>query len=273
MPHRTGRTALAGVLGVAAALLPAAPALADSPCSNPDPPPWCVEGTVPGDPGGGSGSGSGGGSRAPRPVAFDVASQASPGSPNGRCWAIVATDPPGLSWAQAAAMLETFVGVPAVEGDPYDFDACPDLAVDPETLARDFWLATDIDPPAPVADPGRAVVGLKTYLEVGGPDAVSVTDPDGIVSLSGTPTYTIDWGDGTITETTSRGVPYPGGPGEITHVYTDAATVTITVAATWTGTWSVTLPSAGTTTGALPAVTRTSTVTMPVDQVQAVRDS
>lgn len=180
-----------------------------------------------------------------------------------------------MTWAEAVANRQVRVQEPAIEGalDGGDYDACPGNTVDPAQLAQDFWLGTDIDPPAPTADPGRALVGLKTYLEVGGPGGIDLSDPTGVISISGSPTYTIDWGDGGPTYTTAdRGLPYPGGPGEITHVYSNAATVTITVTATWTGTWSVTLPGVGTSTGILPAITRVSSVSLPVDQVQAVRE-
>ena len=62
---------------------------------------------------------------------------------------------------------------------------------------------------------------------------------------------------------------YPGGEGEITHVYTEVGSVTLTVDAYWSGTWS-----AGGQAGDLPelATPTTADLDLPVEQRQAVID-
>jgi hypothetical protein len=66
--------------------------------------------------------------------------------------------------------------------------------------------------------------------------------------------------------TTSQGVAYPGGDGEIVHIYTDSAHRTITVEQRWTATFTT---PAGTVD--LPARTRTDTFDIQVHEYRAVR--
>jgi hypothetical protein len=70
-------------------------------------------------------------------------------------------------------------------------------------------------------------------------------------------------------ETDSQGVPWPGGPGEITHVYSDAGGVTVTVQAYWRATW--TAGGAGGDLPELPDPTSAS-LDLPVEQYQARTD-
>lgn len=117
-----------------------------------------------------------------------------------------------------------------------------------------------------------AVTGKRSYLLMNGAQRLQTTFPN---PLGPSPTitahvvYDIDWGDGTThTITANPGVAWPGGPGEITHVYDVKGVKTITVRATWTGTW--TDPNgAG---GNLPALTVPYTFNVTVGEIQAVRN-
>ncbi|MGH8899496.1 MAG: PKD domain-containing protein [Egibacteraceae bacterium] len=102
--------------------------------------------------------------------------------------------------------------------------------------------------PHPKAQPdNRALTGKRVFLELGMRNGSWRRDPDGVwrysspeVELRATPSYTIDWGDGTpVAQTSHEGVPYPGGPQEITHVYEKRGTHTVTVQAGWRAEWRV----------------------------------
>ncbi|CAN5573102.1 hypothetical protein BH20ACT2_BH20ACT2_03670 [soil metagenome] len=195
------------------------------------------------------------------------------------CWGVVRSGPgsptpppPGSSYADAAAEADRFGsnGVlwprcPATEEEP---------AFDPAAASLAFWQAyVSPPPPSPLrVEPGEMLVGLTAYLEIGGDQAPTWTldnpiGPD--VTIAATPRYVVDWGDGATTETRSRGVPHPGGPGEITHVYDDAGTHTITVNAYWSATWSLAGGGAG---GNLPELAEptTATLDLPIREIQAV---
>ena len=78
--------------------------------------------------------------------------------------------------------------------------------------------------------------------------------------------YVVDWGDGTVTETTSQGGPYPNG--DVTHVYGDQAdSITIRVQQRWSATWSAGGPPA-----ALDPLQTAAALSFRVVQVQAVRN-
>ena len=93
--------------------------------------------------------------------------------------------------------------------------------------------------PRPNIDPGHAVTGLRAYLETGNRRSHSfapIATVLGPLRITATSTYTVDWGDGTITGPhRTVGAKYPDG--DITHVYRDAATVDVTVAQNWTARW------------------------------------
>ncbi|MGH8901410.1 MAG: hypothetical protein ACRDYA_06940 [Egibacteraceae bacterium] len=102
--------------------------------------------------------------------------------------------------------------------------------------------------PHPKAQPdNRALAGKRVFLELGMENGRWHRDPDGIwryespdVELRATPAYMINWGDGTLMEQTTReGVPYPGGPEEVTHVYQTSGAHTVTVQAGWQAQWRV----------------------------------
>lgn len=182
-------------------------------------------------------------------------------------------------WALSVAWLETEQAADdaAAARSTYDFfvtndrglGACPGGGIDLPGLAREYWLEAIPTPSAPTVDPGRLVTGMPAYLVLEGERTLDVSFaplPGVSLWIRGEATYIIDWGDGTSSTTTSQGVPYPGGPGEITHTYTSVpagGAVTITVTARWTGTSSA---------GPLPTIDRVSSLTLPIEEVQAVRD-
>jgi hypothetical protein len=77
----------------------------------------------------------------------------------------------------------------------------------------------------------------------------------------------VDWGDGTAVTSPTPGVPYPGGPGELTHVYESAGTLTVTVTAVWTASWE-----GGGQSGDLGQHEEVGTSRLPVRELQSVRE-
>ena len=91
----------------------------------------------------------------------------------------------------------------------------------------------------------------------------------GHLILQATSTLTVDWGDGAVDgplETT--GGPWP--EGDIVHVYESVGVVDVTVTQTWSVVWSYdSFTGTIATLDGTPIQTAT-TVTLPIDQVQAV---
>jgi len=120
--------------------------------------------------------------------------------------------------------------------------------------------------------PGYSITGTRAFLQINGPQQL---DPDPIdvfgytVTLHITSRYDIDWGDRTTPTTgaTSQGGPYPNG--DLSHVYDNTGTYTVTVTQHWTATYNI----AGTATGHINDVLHTTnTMPLPVHQAQAVVD-
>jgi hypothetical protein len=144
----------------------------------------------------------------------------------------------------------------------------------PAAVALQVWQDQK---PVPAQHPAlqpdnTAVTGKRAYLLMNGSQTLQTTFPNPLgpsPSISAHAVYDIDWGDGTgHTVTSNPGVAWPGGAGEITHVYANKGTSTITVNATWTGTW--TDPNGGG--GNLPAITVPYTLNIDVGEIQAVRN-
>lgn len=135
--------------------------------------------------------------------------------------------------------------------------------------ARSFWDVRVLPDPVLKVVPDYAITGKLVYLQIGGAkdQRFDVQNPVGDdVSISATSRYVVDWGDSTETTTTSQGGPWPDG--DITHSYTETApSVTITVTQLWSATWR-----AGRAAGDLRDLQTTSTLTLPVTQLQAVRN-
>jgi len=156
------------------------------------------------------------------------------------CWGVVETDSPdGLSYAEAAAGADEWGGNGSGQGRCVDD---PVEVFDLDAYVRLVW-ETMVVPPPPTplrVAPGKAITGLRSYLEIGGdvPWTVVVPNPIGAdITLTAESRYEVAWGDGATAETTSQGVPWPGGAGEISHVYTDAGGLTVTVDAYWHASW------------------------------------
>jgi hypothetical protein len=139
----------------------------------------------------------------------------------------------------------------------------------PDQVARDFWDVRLLPSPSLHMQPGYAVTGKRVYLEIDSEATKHFDVPDALgppVSIEATSTYVIDWGDGVIESTTSRGGPWPHG--DVTHVYTtSAAARTVTVTQQWSATWR-----AGGQQGALDNLRTGGSLTFRVTQVQAVRE-
>lgn len=141
--------------------------------------------------------------------------------------------------------------------------------VSPQQVVERTIVNVQLPQPQPNVDPGYAVTGMRAYLETGN-STTHTFDPIstvlGPLSITASSTYTVDWGDGTVTgpHSTSGGK-YPDG--DITHVYKDSAVVTITVTQNWTAQWSLAGQS-GTITG---LVSSGSLPDFAVREVQAVR--
>lgn len=170
------------------------------------------------------GGGSGGGGVTNQGSIYDVALTTVGGE---QCWQIEVGGT--MTWAEAAAMLASF------DNNGTLYNAC---VYDPVALTAGLWTALRCPPPLPqpvTLDPtNEATVGLEGYLSIGTPPTVDIACGPGIVVA--TPRFVIDWGDGTTTETTSRGGEYPDG--DLTHVWTQDGTPTITVEAWWRGSFA-----------------------------------
>ncbi len=121
--------------------------------------------------------------------------------------------------------------------------------------------------PKPYIAPGRAITGLRAFLEPRSPTTVSDVRPTplGDIRLDATGVYYVNWGDA---ETGPH--PGPGGPwptGNISHVYTDRGVYDVQVTVAWSVRWQL-----GGDTGVLNVNTEGALRGFPVEQVQAVRN-
>jgi hypothetical protein len=136
---------------------------------------------------------------------------------------------PGEPWRQ--------VGVACI-GGTNDVVTLADLTVDAQRAYRD-----QLKPPAAtvVQHPAdRAVVGFATYFSANGAAPLSGTfgTVAARMTITATPTYVWDWGDGSEPyETTDPGGPYPDGTTH--HTYRRAATTTVSLTTRWSATFVV----------------------------------
>ena len=150
-------------------------------------------------------------------------------------------------------------------------DGLPAIASTPTIEAARFWQQMDLPALVPRIEPGKALVGLRAYLETGGqPSATDGGDtPFGPLTIKATRTVTVDWDDGPGSTTgphAGSGGPHPDG--DITWLYGRSGPRDIAVTQTWTATWSIggvgdTFSGRGTT---------STLFGFPVEEVQAVRD-
>jgi len=199
-----------------------------------------------------------------------------PGGLGAGCWGIttvggpLSSPPPADQSYQAASAEADFYG-----NNGTLWETCPaEQAFDLVAYVNQYWRAVvKPPPPSPLrVRPGKMLVAFTAYLEIGGDrnPSWSLDNPIGAdITIKATPRYMVTWGDGASTETASQGVPYPGGPGEITHAYRDDATYTVSVKAYWRGQWS-----AGGNGGSLPElpIPTSSSLALPVEEAQGVTD-
>jgi hypothetical protein len=144
-------------------------------------------------------------------------------------------------------------------------------AIDPVTLAVEFWETIPLPRPRPSIPPGFAITGKPAYLVTDGtvaPRQFQQQTPLGPLTISTHGSYLVDWGDGTTPTWTGpygqEGRAYPNGT--MLHTFDNAGTVTVTVQEVWTATWHL-----GTATGALNALRTTAAIAaFPIEQLQAV---
>lgn len=185
------------------------------------------------------------------------------------CWQLVAdrrSNPPPENRSEAfmRERLDTW------DNSGIVFEACP-VAVDPGAVALSLWVSLSPQGASNLAvPPGFALPGLATYVVFDGPGPLTATATEGglTISIEAEPTYVIDFGDGSEPiRTSSTGVPYPGGEGEIRHVYTDAGTPTLTVSTEWTARFLID----GVVQADLPGRRVDSSLEVPVRERRAVR--
>ena len=258
-----GRVATALAVVLALLLLPVTPALASHDGAHVGTDQHAVTGARGGAPPGGSEGGSrapaasGGSSPAAEQPIYDVGLAETDDGEGGttQCWTIETGG--GQTLAEARDMLDSF------DGNGTLFDACPAGQRGP-TLAERVQAQFERWSPTPVQTeiaPGYAITGLKAFLVIDDPNPGSISLVGESIELR--KEYRVRWGDGKEQTTDSTGVPYPGGDGEIVHLYQHAKAVTVEVDVVVTGTWN------GRTLGTLAPVT--STMDLPVREVQAVR--
>ena len=118
---------------------------------------------------------------------------------------------------------------------------CPSTVVSPEQVAYSFVREVGAPDPRPEIAPGHAITGKKAYLETPGSVETTVQRPTllgPLVLVFRPTTFTVDWGDGSGTDTfTAPGRPYPSGTA--THVFTDTGRYDVVVRQRWAVSWSL----------------------------------
>ncbi len=135
------------------------------------------------------------------------------------------------------------------------------------SLAVGFWENLDLPVPQPHIAPGRAITGLPAYLETRGTTQARASRPTpmGTLRVEAVGTYTVDWGDGTVTGPhPGEGRPWPDGT--IAHQYRYVGSYDLIVNQDWVATWFV-----GDESGTLAGLRTTARIaSFPVGQIQAV---
>jgi hypothetical protein len=170
--------------------------------------------------------------------------------------------------------------LPELEGqDPsVECPVDPREAVPPAVLrdAVQHTIRDHLPRPELEVPPGYALTGMPAFLVTNhqleyGPVSHSVDLGVAVlqVTVEGTGTTQVDWGDGTVATYLSPGTPWPDG--QVVHTYSDSGHVTITVTDTWQVTYRVpTLGIVDSVQAPLPSRTLDD---LSVQQIQSVRIS
>jgi hypothetical protein len=163
-----------------------------------------------------------------------------------------------------------------VEAQPALFVNCtmnPDgTPVDPRFAALQCLATVTLPSPQPHIAPGWGLAGKAAYLEVNSPvtyTAQVTCAPFGVLTATLDSEVWVDWADphhpGLAGPYSSAGAPWPDG--DITHVYQDSASYTITVYQRWVARWQLAGQS-----GTVPGLETQGSLDFEVRQVQAVRN-
>jgi hypothetical protein len=114
----------------------------------------------------------------------------------------------------------------------------------PGAIAGTFWAQHGVDllgRPAPSIAPGYALAGKLGYLETHAPTTKQFSNPTplGVLTISASGTFLVDWGDGTGQQGPydTAGAPWPDG--QITHAWDDIGHYDVNVVEVWSATWSL----------------------------------
>lgn len=148
-----------------------------------------------------------------------------------------------------------------------NFPRCPSAVLTPQEVAVGVVEAFPFPAPQPYIAPGRAITGLRAFLEPRSPTTVSDVRPTplGEIRLDATGVYYVNWGDAKTGPHPGPGGPWPSG--NISHVYTDRGVYDVEVTVAWSVRWQL-----GGDTGILNVTTQGNLRGLPVEQVQAVRN-
>jgi hypothetical protein len=179
-----------------------------------------------------------------------------------------------------SSYLHLFDSVPELEGHDAHLECPvdPTEAIPPAVLrdAVQHTIRDDLPRPELEVPPGYALTGMPAFLvtnhQLGYGPVRHTVDLGTVVlqvTVEGTGTTQVDWGDGTVATYRAPGTPWPDG--QVVHTYSDSGHVTIAVTDTWEVTYRV--PALGivdTIQAPLPPRTLDD---LPVQQVQSVRIS
>jgi hypothetical protein len=128
-------------------------------------------------------------------------------------------------------------GLPCTPGKP------PAVA-DPQSYAVEYWRTVPLPVPHPGVPPGYAVTGKYAYLVTGGtvgPQPFVYRTPLGLLTITATGSYAVDWGDGSQPTWDGpfafEGTAWP--TGRIQHVYDTVGRYRLVVVENWTARWSL----------------------------------
>ncbi|MGH9155508.1 MAG: hypothetical protein ACRD1K_06690 [Acidimicrobiales bacterium] len=155
----------------------------------------------------------------------------------------------------------------------HSYPRCPVAGKpDPEEVAIEVLERFPLPAPRPYIAPGRAITGLRAFLEpnldtpvVAGLATYSGTRETalGEQNLQAVATYMVDWGDERTGPHRGPGGPWPDG--NLSYVWTDMGTYDVVVTVNWQVAWRM-----GPDTGRLTVSTVGTIADFPVTQVQAV---